>query len=80
MITPDYKYLFSESRYCFYLFGVCVCLMYGTKNFEAIGLENRDWVKTNTDVRTWVVLCFLSGMYFFFIRGNVHRVNAFNHP
>lgn len=65
MISPDYKYLFSEPRYCFYLFGGAV--MYRPKIFQAIGLENRDWVKTDTDIRTQVVLGFLSSMDFFFL-------------
>jgi len=40
MVSPGYKYLFSEPRYCFYLFEGGV--MYGPKNVEAVGLENRD--------------------------------------
>lgn len=55
--------------------GVCVCVLY-----EAIGLENRDCVKTNTDIRTQVLLGFLSGMDSFFTTENVHRVNIYYHP
>lgn len=54
---------------------MCVCVLY-----EAIGLENRDCVKTNTDIRTQVLLGFLSGMDSFFTTENVHRVNIYYHP
>lgn len=52
-------FLFREPSYWFYIFGG---VMYWHKYFESVGLENRDWIKTDTDIRTQVVLGFLSGM------------------
>lgn len=63
MISEDF--LFSEPGYWFYLFGV---VNYWPKPFEAIGLENRDWIKTDTDIRTQVVLSFCLAWILFHYR------------
>lgn len=52
-------FLFSEPSYWFYIFGG---VMYRPKSFESVGLENRDSIKTDTDIRTQVVLGVLSGV------------------
>lgn len=59
-------FLFSEPSYWFYIFGG---VMYWPKSFESVGLENRDSIKTATDIRTQVVLGVLSGVDSFSLQG-----------
>lgn len=77
MISPDYKCLFSNPGYCFYLFGKGSGITCGPK-FQPISLENRNWLRPILILENVRLIEFYL-VWIFFIIVNVHRLEIYYH-